>query len=255
MPETTPLPKVSPGMLRWFTWYARRYVRKSFHTVRISGEIPATSDRPLIIYLNHASWWDPLICLVVASNLFPSRRHFAPIDAAMLRKYRFFAKLGFFGVEPGTARGARQFLRTASAVCQTPGTALWITAEGRFNDVRSRPVVLRPGLAHLLKRGGKDALVVPLAIEYTFWEERFAEVLCRFGSPVAANASNAVLEDAMTRTQDLLAVDVISRDAARFTTIVGGAAGVGGVYDIWRRIRARATGRTFDSAHGSQPND
>ena len=252
MPATTPLPTISPTMLKWFTWYTRRYVAKNFHAVRISGDVPAPSERPMIIYLNHASWWDPMICLGIASHLFPNREHFAPIDAAMLQKYRFFAKLGFFGVEPGTARGGRQFLRTASAICNDPGTLLWITAEGRFNDIRTRPVSLRPGLAHLLRHGGKDAVVLPLAIEYAFWEERFPEVLCRFGSATPNDASNAILEDAMSRTQDALAVDVMSRDPSRFATILGGAVGVGGVYDVWRRLKARLTGKTFDAAHGTQ---
>ncbi len=46
---------------------------------------------------------DPLICLRLAAELFPDRTHYGPIDAQALGRYRFFEKLGFFGVEAGTA--------------------------------------------------------------------------------------------------------------------------------------------------------
>src|ERR671912_485639 len=68
----------------------------------------------------------------------------APLGAAMLRKYRFFSRLGFFGVDQ-TPRGAAAFLRTAGAICRGPNTAVWVTAEGEFSDVRRRPLRLRPG--------------------------------------------------------------------------------------------------------------
>ncbi|MFO0801274.1 MAG: hypothetical protein U0804_27735 [Gemmataceae bacterium] len=36
--------------------------------------------------------------------------------------------------------------------------------------------------------------------------------------------------------------DAMSRDPARFTTVLGGSAGIGGVYDWWR-LKALVTGR------------
>ena len=45
----------------------------------------------------------------------------------------------------------------------------------------TRPVRLRPGLAHLARRV-PGATIVPLALEYPFWDERTPEALCRFGS-------------------------------------------------------------------------
>ncbi|RUP23196.1 MAG: glycerol acyltransferase, partial [Methylobacterium sp.] len=46
-----------------------------------------------------------------------------------------------------------------------------------------------------------------------------------------------------------LSADVISRDPARFRTLVSGRKGVGGLYDLWRRLAARLSGRRFDAAH------
>ena len=71
--QTRQLPKVSRPLLSWFTWYSRRYVRRHFHSLRVSlkGLPPETRELPLVIYSNHASWWDALVCLVLKEQFFP----------------------------------------------------------------------------------------------------------------------------------------------------------------------------------------
>ena len=49
---------------------------------------------------------------------------------------------------------------------------------------------------------------------------------------------------------DALALDAQSRDPARFLTLVDGSAGVGGVYDLWRRARGWGGGHRLRPAHG-----
>jgi hypothetical protein len=167
------------------------------------------------------------------------------MEAAALAKYRFFGRLGLFGIEPGTARGARRFLAASQEILARPATALWVTAGGTFADPRLRPVRLRPGLGHLLARM-QSGVVLPLALEYPFWEERLPEALARFGEPLRIGAAprspdawTALLESRLEATQDALAADALARDPERFETLVGGAAtGVGGVYDLWRRFRS-----------------
>jgi 1-acyl-sn-glycerol-3-phosphate acyltransferase len=213
-------------------------------------------ELPLVIYLNHASWWDPLMGLLLAQHFWPSRKHFAPIDAAALDRYKILSRIGFFGVEANTRRGAATFIRNSVEILEAPATAIWITGEGKFCDPRTRPVVLRAGLAHLARRV-RPAAFVPLAIEYPFWEERFPEVLCRFGSPVAAPAENSVamwttqLAEAMQMNQDALAGESIARCPERFKTILAGRSGVGAVYDGWRWAVAKLRGEGFSREHGN----
>jgi hypothetical protein len=99
---------------------------------------------------------------------------------------------------------------------------------------------------------------IPLAIEYTFWNERLPEVLVRFGDPVKFDddewsqptaSITQRLERQLESTMDRLAEDVQLRSAAGFTTLLAGRAGVGGVYDVWRRLLARLQGRDFDASH------
>jgi 1-acyl-sn-glycerol-3-phosphate acyltransferase len=260
---SVPLPELSPGLVAMFSRYGAGYLARNFHAVRLSrAERPnhpagvSLRARPLIVYLNHPSWWDPMMCLLLARRLFPERRHFGPMDAVGLEKYKFFAKLGFFGIEPGTARGARRFLEVSQGLLAQPDTALWITAGGHFADPRERPVRLRPGLGALIRRLDR-AVVLPLAVEYPFWDERFPEALARFGEAFEVRGADrdtdgwtALLEARLAATQDALAREALARDPAPFEVLVGGRAGVGGLYDVWRRFRARLRGQAFQPEHG-----
>jgi 1-acyl-sn-glycerol-3-phosphate acyltransferase len=259
-PRTAPLPRRWHWLIRGFRKYACRYVRKQFHAVRLSksgAPLPAT-DEPLLVVLNHPSWWDPLIGLVLSRG-FAGRDQYAAIDAVAVQRYRFFARLGFVGVDPHSFRGAADFLRTGKAILSQPNTVFWVTAQGRFTDVRERPLALRSGVGHLAARL-ESGIVLPVALEYTFWTERTPEALIRVGEPLrvadhpgsSGKEWTARIEAALTRTLDALNAETMARDPAAFTELLSGRAGVGGVYDVWRRLKAWARGRAFDPAHDAR---
>ena len=249
-----PRPRVSTGVLKVFAAYTRGYVRRHFHALRIlqSGLPPRDETRPVVIFLNHASWWDPLVCLLLAREFFPGRSSFAPIDSAMLERYGFFQHLGFFGVEQGTGRGARTFLRTAHALLSSPRHALWLTPQGRFTDVRERPPGLQNGLGALATRE-PHAVFIPLAIEYVFWTEPRPEILVSFGEAILPNAGSAdwthAFTDALETTQDALAASSCRRDTAEWLNPNRGKSGVNAIYDAWLWLRARVRGEKFASDH------
>jgi phytoene desaturase len=256
------LPRRSGWLVRLFTRYARYYLRRNFHAVRLAraGRPVEPGGEPLIVVLNHPSWWDPLLGVVLA-ELFPHYRHYVPMDATGLARYRFLERLGFFGVEVGRRSGALRFLRTAGAILETPWSALWITAQGRFTDPRERPVRLREGVGHLVRRLERG-VILPLALEYPFWQERFPEALARFGAPLSIEARSGQtpsvadwmtqIERALEDAQDDLARLSLSRDPPGFDTLIDGSTGVGGLYDLWRRVVALWKGERFQSAHGSE---
>jgi 1-acyl-sn-glycerol-3-phosphate acyltransferase len=256
-------PKISRPLLGWFTWYSRRYLRRHFHSLRVARESlpPKNSHLPLVIYGNHAAWWDALVGLVIKSEFFSERAAFAPIDAGQLDRYKFFRKLGFFGVEQKTPRGAVQFLRTAENILREPNSLLVVTPQGRFADVRERPVRFEAGLGHLATRVER-AIFLPMATEFIFWEERLPEILVRFGEPVEVGAEpaaafdakswTALFEQKMAATQDALAAQARRRDPDEFETVLRGGAGQGGVYDWWRAAMAKMRGENFRKEHGDK---
>jgi 1-acyl-sn-glycerol-3-phosphate acyltransferase len=254
-----------PHRWKWlvglFSRYAFRYVRRSFHAVRLAheGRPLGFADMPVIVYMNHPSWWDPLVCIVLAETLLPDRRHYAPMDATALKHYRFFSRLGFFGVEPGGIAGARAFLNTAGEILRHEESVLWITPQGRFADPRSRPVRFRSGLGHLAQRAERCALL-PIALEYPFWEERFPEALARCGVVTYTSETRAfdpaawskLLEGRLEDAQDALATDSMNRNQNAFDTLLSGRAGVGGAYDLWRSFKAKLRGEAFRAEHGER---
>jgi hypothetical protein len=170
-----------------------------------------------------------------------------------------FRRLGFFGVEQRTRRGAIQFLRTAQTVLQSPRRLLAVTPQGRFTDVRERPVHFEAGLGHLAARV-QHALFVPFVVEYVFWEERLPEILVRFGESVEVRREHAaafepaywtkLFEGKLAVAQDALAAESQRRDPEDFQRILRGGAGQGGIYDWWRGFRAKLSGETFNREHG-----
>jgi 1-acyl-sn-glycerol-3-phosphate acyltransferase len=260
MSRPTELPPTTPWLLNLFSWYAGRYLGQRFHALRIArtGLPPAPTAEPIVVVANHASWWDPLVCLILHRHYFRQSRAYAPIHAQALKLYPFLGRLGFFGIEPGSVRGAAVFLRTARTILAQPGHMLWLTPQGQFTDVRLRPVTIAAGTGHLPRHLGRG-IIVPLAIEYTFWDDSTPEALVRFGPPLAMSAPHSADEwtqriaQALEATQDALATDAQSRAAARFVPLIGGRAGVGGIYDFWRRWSAWLRGQKFVAEHQVPP--
>ncbi|MGI8437920.1 MAG: lysophospholipid acyltransferase family protein [Chthoniobacterales bacterium] len=255
--EVTP-PQISPRLLRFFGHYAASYLARHFHSLRLlkNSAPPVCEGMPLVVYLNHSSWWDPLVSLLLARRFFPPRQSFGPIDAAALGRYRFFERLGFFGVETGSRAGAENFLATATAILRSEKNALWITPQGEFADFHARPVQLMSGLSHLTKHVERAAFL-PLAIQYVFWEERLPEILLGFGEPIifrtearmTTTDATQLFASALAAVQDHLADASARRDSDEWRIVLEGRAGVNAFYDLWRQTRARLRGEKFDPSH------
>jgi len=256
-------PQRSERVFRFFARYAARYLKRHVHALRLApwGRPPAESEgRPLAVYSNHPSWWDALVYILLADRLFPRRRGYAPMDAVMLDRYRIFRRLGAFAVEPDTPAGAKAFLTSARQILADPASLMFVSAPGRFVDVRVRPQGVKAGIAWLPEIA-PNALLVPLAIEPVFWDERKPELLVAFGEPQTAEALAArpraerrlALEASLHATMDRLRDAALTRDPAAFDSLVAAGSGVGGLYDLWGRLGAMLRGRRFDPSHRGAP--
>ena len=241
-PNVREIPVVSQMTLRFFQRIVRMYFRRHFRSVMVQqAEALSGLAGPLIVYANHSSWWDPMVSVLVAETLLRGRKHYAPMDAAALKRYPILAKIGIFPVEMATARGAAQFLRTSRAILASGGV-VWITPQGRFVDSRERPLGFKPGLGALAARV-PGVVIVPMAIEYTFWDERLPETLLRFGKPVrveegtSTDAASERLESALVGVMEELKTSAMAREAGAFRVLLRGGRGTGGLYGMGRRLR------------------
>ena len=251
------VPRISPWLWHWFGRYTRRYIARHFDSVRLlQTAAPPQLSGPAVIYLNHPSWWDPMIALLLAQQIYPTRRHYAPIDAVGIGQYRFLQKIGFFPIEVASRRSGLQFLRIAESILGDSNATLWMTPQGAFSDVRVRPLALRPGLAHLAHRLGQITLV-PLAIEYPYWNQKLPLALAAFGRAIHTQTQplqpveewHKLLAAELEGMQNTLAEAAMRRNAEEFSMVLRGRTGIGGMYDVFRRTAAALTGRTFTSAH------
>jgi 1-acyl-sn-glycerol-3-phosphate acyltransferase len=259
-------PPISLPSLRFFRRIVRGYLRRHFHAIRLSGaerfSTLANSDAgPVIVYANHSSWWDPMVSIYLAERLMDARLHYAPMDAAALERYAVLKRVGIFGVEMNSARGAVTFLRTSQAILASDGV-VWITPQGRFVDSRARPLEFKPGLSTLASRVAVSAgscTLVPLAIEYPFWDERLPECLLHFGEPLKVdspqNSEKLQLElvQSLETAMNTLRFIAMQRDARNFNTLSHGKLGMGGLYGEWQKLKASLTGRPYQVEHTVLP--
>ncbi len=249
------VPKISQPLLQWFRWIVRQNFLREFHAVRVNGLAQLRGlDGPLLVYANHSGWWDPMVAFLVSGMLMKSRRHYAPMDAAALKRYRILSSMGVFPVEVSSARGAVRFIRAGEAILRGGGV-LWVTPQGQFVDARKRPITFKPGMAALAARI-PGCMVLPMAIEYVFWDERTPEVLLQFGEPVVVEAGErtetleARLVAALERTMEEMQGRAMSRDARQFERVLlRGRAGVGGIYGLGKRVASWVTRTPYQPEH------
>jgi 1-acyl-sn-glycerol-3-phosphate acyltransferase len=246
--------------LALFGYVFERILKRNFHALRIlrAGSPPQVATTRIVVYANHPSWWDGVLYVVLARRLFAKFKAFAPIDAEMLEQYAVLARLGAFGVAQNSSQGAAVFIETSRNVLRNPGSMMFVAAQGRFADVRERPLRLSPGLAHLADLA-PDVVFLPLAVETTFWIEKRPELLISFGQPISAGSivdlakpqRLAMLEERLEVTMNGLRGGSMGRDHAQFDVLIEGRSQINPIYDSWRRLRALARGRDFRPGHGS----
>ena len=120
-------------------------------------------------------------------------------------------------------------------------------------------LAIRAGVGHAAE-ANERGVIVPMAVEYPYWTERLPEALVAFGEPMAmghtpgrdAHDWTRILAERLEATQDRLAAAAMQRDPARFHTLLAGDVGVGGVYDLVRRVRAWIRREPFDASHGGK---
>lgn len=250
-----------------FAWYVDRWMLpRRFHAVRLAKEnaglLAEAADHagPVIVVLNHPSWWDPMLAVLLARRFMPRREHLAPIDAAVLRTFGFFRRLGVFGIDPDDPASLHAMVEyVGECLRRQPRTAVWITPQGRLTDPRVE-IRIRPGAAALAARF-PDVRVVAAALEYPFWGHPRPEALirlepCEVGGRSGAGAGRtaawhrAMLE-AMRRAAAALAELAVARDLRAFDVLVGrewGGREVNPAYDLWLRLRGRSAGISYEQA-------
>lgn len=243
-----------------FMLYTRRYLQRSFHAIHLLGDAPQIADdghTPLLVCLNHSSWWDVMMGYFVERELF-NWEYYAVMDARQLQRYKFFAHLGVIGVDRTSLAGAKEFVRYGTDLLQGKRRSLWVTPQGRMVSNQTRPMTFQPGLSHLAA-GLSSFYLARVAFHYEFWNERLPEAFVSV-SPIEHFQRTDVKFDrkGFLQTQELalqtqvetLLAAVQVRDATAFHPLLQGRVGISPTYDALRAFGARLRGQSFSPEHG-----
>ncbi len=258
----------SKHVSRFFHWWMPKMFQRSFNAVRIArgteGVLTSLDAHagPVIVVMNHQSWWDPLIAMFFSSRLTPSRQLLGPMELSQLRKFAFLRKLGVFGIEPDHPRSQPAMIDyLAREFAKSPKVSFWVTPQGQFADAREA-IRIRPGVANVAARQ-EGVRVVSLAVEMAFWLDKKPEVLCRacvVDAPAVTSTSGwtRAITGAMQQNADALAGLVRARDESAFTVVAssGNGGGVNPLYDLWLRARGvsgRLVATDRDAARARKP--
>ncbi|MBT9330945.1 lysophospholipid acyltransferase family protein [Paracidobacterium acidisoli] len=253
------VPPPSPFLLALYYVAVRFRLGWNFRSLRIANpdRFPA-DNQPVIVFMNHPSWWDPAVGLLIHHRFHPGGSFYAPIDETALARVPYLRRLGFFPIRTGSISGTRRFFIDARSVLSRPGAILWVTPEGEFTDPRERPIRLRRGLAKLLStlrlqnseplETGRQSIgpltLLPMALEYPFWDGIRPDILASFGEPIHIEDGKAIhidewhqiLTQALTSAQNDLAEMVVNRQAGRFHVLFFGPPGPGAFLRLLRGL-------------------
>ena len=157
--------------------------------------------------VNHTNWWDGFVLYVLSWRLLPHDIYLA-MEEKNLRRYRFFAWMGVFGVDLADQRSALRGMRYALRLLG-PGRLIWMFVQGRLLRPEV-PVEVRPGGIFLARRAG--AVLLPLVLRYEWQSESRPGIFIAVGTPMAAATSEEELAACLNHLYTRLGESIGSSD-------------------------------------------
>jgi chlorobactene lauroyltransferase len=231
-------------------------LKKQFHHVLVQqcGSLPRPATGPLILYLNHSSWWDGYLMMLCHRRLLGRRfSSYLLMEEKQLRDYRFFAWCGAFSINRHDPADVQRSLDYISGLLRRRRErALFIFPQGKIVHPDRRPLETYSGVARIAL-ALEQATLCPLVFRYEFGGRQKATAYIRIGPSWRLDPTSAAdheLQHLLDRiTADLAAQcdhlrdDVVAGRHRRFAPLLRGNRGIDERFDIllklWRRARAR----------------
>jgi 1-acyl-sn-glycerol-3-phosphate acyltransferase len=238
-------------MIRW-------KLRRHFHGIFAQGLDrlrAALDDDPsgVLFLANHSGWWDFFMAHWLNETV--PVDGFGMTEHSNMVKYGFFRRIGAYSVDRGDPGSVRASIDYTVELLRRPRAGVWLFPQGVIACNDARPMVFQGGVRLLLQKAGR-LRIVPVALRYEYWQDERPEAFARFGEPTWVDRSEkGTLLDAwrarLTDELDVLTIDVLTQDPARFEPI---RTGKGSINDRYARIRARLGGPSADysTSRGAQ---
>lgn len=180
--------KESRFFITFFDLVVRLLCKLRFSGVYLKqGYSPSGSSRT-IYYLNHTSWWDGLIPLLLNQKCFRQQAR-AMMEDKQMREHGFFKRIGAFSVSLENPKSAIRSLRYAVESMKRPNASLFIYPEGEIRPFSLDKPEFKSGLSWIVSKYSRPD-VVPVAIYFTTAKSSKPALYLQVGEPV--NTSNII---------------------------------------------------------------
>lgn len=130
---------------------------------------------------------------------------------AQLSKYRFFAKIGAYSIEPKHRQGIVESLEYTVKLLNQGTPLVSVFPQGELLPWHTRPLGYKRGVEWILREYGKPVTVLPLAIRTEFLGEKRPSVFLLFGDVNAFEPDTFPGVDWLEKTENALLDDLALR--------------------------------------------
>jgi 1-acyl-sn-glycerol-3-phosphate acyltransferase len=184
MPREFIAAEESPIFRSLFNVYIKNLFKRRFQTVWINQQYHPSADAKTVYFLNHTSWWDGLIPLILNTYHFNQQPR-AMMEYEQLKKYPFFKKIGAFSVDQESPRHIRASLRYALESMDRDNASLFLYPEGEIKPI-DRAINFKAGIGWLCNKL-KNVDFVPIGIHMHTIRHDKPELHLWVGKPCALN--------------------------------------------------------------------
>jgi 1-acyl-sn-glycerol-3-phosphate acyltransferase len=187
--------------------------KRHFHAIHLLGKIPETNpELPLLLLPNHSTWWDGFFVYLLNKKLFKRRPYLMMLEEQLAR-YRFFARLGAYSVNPQSPGNIKESIKYSIEILKQkliPKPMLCIFPQGELLPWEKRPLFYKSGVEAIMSGYAGKANFLPLAIKTEFMGNQLPEAFFYFGESMIANSNTFTGMQRLQEIEEEL-LDALSR--------------------------------------------
>ena len=194
-----------------FQPYLTRLFKRNFHTIQVLGALPEIPPHlPLLLLPNHSTWWDGFFVYLLNKRIFRRTAYLMMLEE-QLSRYRFFAKIGAYSIEPKYRQGIVESLGYTVELLNQRTSLVSVFPQGELLPWQTRPLGYKRGVEWILRKYGKSVAVLPLAIRTEFLGEKRPSAFFLFGDVSSCDAETFQGIDWLEKTESALLDDLALR--------------------------------------------
>jgi chlorobactene lauroyltransferase len=167
--------------IRIFRIYVKWLFRYRFKNVWLHQDYQPDITSQSVYFLNHTSWWDGLIPLMLNEYLFKQKAR-AMMEDTQMHKFPFFRYIGAFSVNRNNSRKTISSLRYALQSVQRENSSLFIYPEGKIVPDYGQKLHFENGIGWIYKNC-PECDFVPIAININVIKSSKPDLYIKIGQP------------------------------------------------------------------------